>query len=126
MLILGPIIIINLVQYDFSGDHIEFGPIEIFTTDKDNNFTPSNALLHNYPNPFNSVTTILFSTNNSDPVKIEIYDTCGQKVSTLLDIEMKAGYHEVKFNAQNLSSGIYFYRIEAGEFQDAKKMILIK
>ena len=80
----------------------------------------------NYPNPYNMNTKIKFSLLKPENVIIEVYNIVGQKVETLFNKPMKAGYHEVEFNAQNLSSGIYFYRIEAGEFQDVKKMILIK
>lgn len=83
-------------------------------------------LMQNYPNPFNPSTSIEFSLPKAENVTIEVYNTLGQGVETLLDKNMQAGNHEVEFNAQNLSSGIYFYRIEAGKFQDVKKMILIK
>jgi hypothetical protein len=83
-------------------------------------------LSHNYPNPFNPSTIIEFDIPKATNVKIEVYNMAGQKIETLLSRRMPAGHHEVDFNAQKLSSGIYFYRIEAGEFQDVKKMILIK
>jgi hypothetical protein len=57
---------------------------------------------------------------------IEIYNIIGQKIETLLNKPMPAGYHEVVFNGQNLSSGIYLYKIEAGQWSDVKKMILMK
>jgi hypothetical protein len=84
------------------------------------------VLLQNFPNPFNPSTNIPFDLPQAEHVKLEIFTIAGQKVETLLNKKMKAGNHEVEFNAQNLSSGIYFYRIEAGEFQDVKKMILIR
>jgi hypothetical protein len=56
----------------------------------------------------------------------KIYNIIGQKIQTLLNKPMPAGYHEVEFNGQNLSSGIYLYRIEAGEWHDVKKMILLR
>ena len=68
----------------------------------------------------------------NETVKIEIYNNLGQCIETMLYEDMNAGKHEVKFKAKNLSSGIYFYRIvidsygEAGEFQDVKKMILLR
>jgi photosystem II stability/assembly factor-like uncharacterized protein len=83
------------------------------------------SLSKNYPNPFNPSTKIKFTLPKAEKVKIELFNTLGQKVETLLNKAMKAGHHEVEFNAQNLSSGIY-YRIEAGEFQDVKKMILLR
>jgi len=83
-------------------------------------------LYQNYPNPFNPSTTIEYDLPKATDVRIEVYNTSGQKIQTLLNEKLAAGSHQVEFNAQNLSSGIYFYRIEAGEFQDVKKMILIK
>jgi hypothetical protein len=83
-------------------------------------------LFQNYPNPFNPSTKIKFYLQKAENVKIEIYNTLGQIIETLLNQHMKTGYHEVDFNAQNLSSGIYFYQIQAGNFQDVKKMFLIR
>jgi predicted esterase/predicted GH43/DUF377 family glycosyl hydrolase len=92
----------------------------------DENIPIEFVLEQNYPNPFNPSTKIKFALPKADKVKIELYNTLGQNVKTLLNKAMKAGHHEVVFNAQNLSSGVYFYRIEAGEFQDVKKMILLR
>jgi predicted GH43/DUF377 family glycosyl hydrolase len=83
-------------------------------------------LSQNYPNPFNPSTGIKFALPKPEIVKIKVYNTIGQHISTILNKPMRAGHHEVEFNAQNLSSGIYYYRIEAGEFQDLKKMILLR
>jgi hypothetical protein len=84
------------------------------------------ALHQNYPNPFNPSTKITFALPKAETIKIDVFNIRGQKIETLLSQHLKAGNHEVKFNAQNLSCGIYFYQIKAGEFQDVKKMILIK
>jgi photosystem II stability/assembly factor-like uncharacterized protein len=83
-------------------------------------------LNQNYPNPFNPSTKIKFALPKPEAVKIEVYNIIGQKIQTLLNKPMPAGYHEVEFNGQNLSSGIYLYRIEAGDWQDVKKMIYLK
>ena len=83
-------------------------------------------LSHNYPNPFNPSTIIEFDLPIAANVRIDVYNTTGQNIQTLLNEKMQAGHREVEFYAQNLSSGIYFYRLEAGDFQDVKKMILIK
>ena len=72
------------------------------------------------------LTRIKFDLPKPENVKIQVFNTLGQKISTILDKPMIAGHHEVEFNAKNLSSGIYFYRIEAGEFQDVKKMVVLK
>ena len=85
-----------------------------------------NKLCQNYPNPFNPLTKIKFSIPKPEVVKIEVYNIIGQKIETLLNKPISAGYHEVEFSGQNLSAGVYLYRIEAGDWQDVKKMILIK
>jgi photosystem II stability/assembly factor-like uncharacterized protein len=83
-------------------------------------------LSQNYPNPFNPTTMIKFTLPQANRVKIYLYNTLGQKVKTILDKRMTAGDHEIEFEAQNIASGVYYYRIEAGEFQDVKKMILLR
>ena len=83
-------------------------------------------LAQNYPNPFNPATTIKFSLPVDSKVVIKVYNTLGEEVTTVLNRTIEAGYHEVNFNASNLTSGIYFYTIEAGEFTSVKKMVLLK
>ena len=93
--------------------------------------TPS-AVLHefklygNYPNPFNPITTIPFNLAKNGHVSVEIYDMTGRCVSTVVNEPMAAGYHEVKFNAQHLSSGLYLYRLQAGNYTQVKKMVVLK
>ncbi len=84
------------------------------------------TLSQNYPNPFNPSTTIEFSLPISDNVQIEIYNIAGQKIETLLNKRMPAGDHKMEYNARNLASGVYLYRIEAGRYQEVKKMVLLK
>jgi photosystem II stability/assembly factor-like uncharacterized protein len=84
------------------------------------------SLEQNYPNPFNPSTTLKFTLPKQESIKITIHNTLGEELETLLNKKMPAGSHEIEFNAQNISSGIYFYHIQAGEFQDVKKMILLK
>jgi hypothetical protein len=84
------------------------------------------ALAQNYPNPFNPTTTIRYGINTKSNVKITVLNSIGEEVALLLNEEKEAGYHQVEFNAVNLSSGVYFYRIQAGSFTDTKKMILLK
>ncbi len=84
------------------------------------------SLAQNYPNPFNPVTTIGFSLPAKEGVTIKVFDILGREVTTLVNKELNAGYHEVKFNASNLASGIYIYRIQAGKFSSAKKLVLLK
>ena len=80
----------------------------------------------NYPNPFNPSTHIQFDMQKAGKVKIEVYNVLGQKVMTLFDGHKDTGYHIVKFNAGDLSSGLYFYRMETKEYNSIKKMILMK
>jgi hypothetical protein len=83
-------------------------------------------LFPNYPNPFNPTTKISWQLAVGSPVKLEIYNLVGQMVATLIDENRPAGYHSIQFNAANLPSGIYYYQLQAGEFRDVKKMILMK
>jgi hypothetical protein len=84
------------------------------------------ALHQNYPNPFNPVTTIKYSIPNTERVVLKVYNILGQEVITLVDEEQRPGVYEIKFNASNLSSGVYLYRLQAGKFVDVKKMMLVK
>jgi len=83
------------------------------------------ALLQNYPNPFNPSTTIRYKLAKKAIVSIKIFNTLGQIVAALVDEQKEAGYLQVQWNA-NVPSGIYFYRLQAGEFVETKKMILLK
>ena len=83
-------------------------------------------LEHNYPNPFNPSTTIVYSLPKDDNVQLKIYDVLGNLVSTLINGPVKAGKHEVKFDGKDLSSGIYFYSLKASNFKQTYKMVLIK
>jgi len=84
------------------------------------------SLEQNYPNPFNPSTTIEYSIPESGNVRLIIFNSLGEKVTSLVNNFKEAGIHGVTFDATELSSGIYFYRIDAGEFTAAKKMILMK
>jgi hypothetical protein len=79
-----------------------------------------------YPNPFNSSTKIEYSLPETRKVRIEIYDLLGRKIAILLNESKQAGYHQVVWDASGHSSGVYFYRIEAGDFIETRKMILLK
>lgn len=86
----------------------------------------SHEIFQNYPNPFNPNTTIRYFIPNDGLVTIDIYNILGQKVLNLVNKEMKAGKYETEFNGSNLASGIYFYRIDSGNFTETKKMLLLK
>lgn len=83
-------------------------------------------LNQNYPNPFNPATNISFSLPVASHVKLEVYDVLGKKVDELLNKELNAGEHSVKFDGEGLSSGIYIYRLTSGTMIQTKKMMLLK
>jgi len=92
-----------------------------------NNLIPSSYdLFQNYPNPFNSSTVIKYSLPKSGNVEIKLYDVLGKEIISLINEYKQAGYYSINFNASTLPSGIYFYRIKAGDFINTKKLILIK
>jgi photosystem II stability/assembly factor-like uncharacterized protein len=91
-----------------------------------NNIPSEYSLSQNYPNPFNPVTNINYSVPQNTFVKITVFDVLGRELSSPVNEFKQAGIYELNFNAENLGTGIYYYRINAGEFTDTKKMILIK
>ncbi|NOS85980.1 MAG: T9SS type A sorting domain-containing protein [Ignavibacteria bacterium] len=84
------------------------------------------SLGQNYPNPFNPVTNIEFSILGSGFVKLAIFDITGRELETLVNENLNAGTYNADWNAENFSSGVYFYRIETVEFTETKKMVLLK
>jgi len=94
----------------------------------ENGIVPPNQhfLLQNYPNPFNAATRIKFILYEEAPVELTVFDLLGRKVRTLGESIRQAGIHTVYFNASDLSSGIYFYRLQAGELIETRRMILLK
>lgn len=83
-------------------------------------------LAQNYPNPFNPSTTIKFAIPQSAEVTLKVYNALGQEVSTLINQFMESGLHTINFDAGKLNSGIYFYKLDAGQYSDVRKMTLIK
>jgi hypothetical protein len=84
------------------------------------------VMLENYPNPFNPRTSIKFQIPNSSFATLEIYNLLGQKVATLMKENLSAGTHTSEWNATGFASGIYLYRLQAGEFEQVRKMILLR
>jgi hypothetical protein len=110
-----------LKQIDYDGSFSYSGIVELEIK------TPSTfSLEQNYPNPFNPGTLIRFSIPVETNVRLNVYNTLGQEVAEIINSRLKEGYHEVEFDAGSLTSGIYFYRLEADKFVDVKKMIIIK
>jgi len=102
---------------------------EVITTviGENNNINASSFYLaQNYPNPFNPITKIQYAIGNRQFVSLKVYDILGRQVATLVNEEKSAGNYIIEFNAEELSSGIYFYQLSSGDFKDAKKLILLK
>jgi hypothetical protein len=83
-------------------------------------------LLQNYPNPFNPSTTIEFALPKSAFVTLKVYNLLGEEVATLMAEQQSAGIHKLNWDARGLASGVYLYRLEAGEFVQVKKLILMR
>lgn len=95
--------------------------------EKEDDLMPTEYRLEqNYPNPFNPSTTIKFSIPGQCNVVIKVYDILGGEVTTLVNEELDAGRYEREFSASSLSSGVYIYRMKAGNYISTKKMLLIK
>ncbi len=101
-------------------------PNSITNVETDNNLPVEYSVSQNYPNPFNPTTSVSYALPKPGLVKIQIYDILGRLVDVLLEKEMPAGKHQIKFDASHLSSGTYICRISAGEFNKSVKMILMK
>ena len=104
-----------------------WGVAVLNTAVKDYNTVPASyTLSQNYPNPFNPTTNISYQISQRSNVSVKIYDILGNELRTLVNEEKAAGSYDLKFDASNLTSGVYFYTIQAGGFTQTKKMILMK
>jgi hypothetical protein len=83
-------------------------------------------LLQNYPNPFNPTTTIRYGLTSRSHVILTVFNTLGQRVTTLVNESQEAGYHDVRFDAGGLASGVYFYRLQAGDFLQSRRLVILK
>jgi hypothetical protein len=83
-------------------------------------------LMQNYPNPFNPSTSISFSLPKRSFVSLKVFDLLGKEVATIVSEELAAGIYSQTWNAANMSSGIYFYRLQAGSYIKTKKLILLR
>lgn len=104
---------------------VQFTPVSV---ERIEDFIPANIYLEqNYPNPFNPTTNIKFGITKASNVDLRVYDMLGREVEVLVDNQfMEAGNYSTKFSAEKLASGIYLYKLKAGEFELTKKMQLIK
>ncbi len=113
----GSILYIDNLSFDTS----------ITSVENTGNLLPQKfSLYQNYPNPFNPITKIKFILPKSGRVVLDVYNMLGQKVTTLMNGEMNVGYHEVQFDGSDMASGVYYYQLEAGDFMEVKRMILLK
>ncbi len=111
----------RLNQIDFDGTQEVVGELTFLLS------IPGHySLEQNYPNPFNPATTISFSISALEFVTLKVFDVLGNEVTTLVNEEKLAGYYEIELDANNISGGIYFYKITAGKYAETKKMILLK
>ncbi|MBS1516472.1 MAG: T9SS type A sorting domain-containing protein [Bacteroidetes bacterium] len=120
---------LNSGNYNYRLKQIDFnGNFEYYNLSNEVNIgIPAGfSLSQNYPNPFNPSTTINFDIPEDGKVSLKMYDMSGKEVSTLVNEIKTAGYYSVSFNASNLSSGIYFYELNSGNFNSVKKMMLVK
>jgi hypothetical protein len=112
-----------------SGTGVWMRPLSEMVTSVDitSGESPREHSLHqNYPNPFNPSTTIRYGLPNRSHVTLSVLNTLGQQVKLLQDGEQEAGFHEVKFQGSALSSGVYFYRLRAGDFVETKRLLLLR
>ncbi|MCK7527794.1 MAG: T9SS type A sorting domain-containing protein [Ignavibacteriales bacterium] len=128
----------NTGKYDSTANAILRGVLDYMniTTDAEQvaDLTPAEFKLEqNYPNPFNPTTIISFTIPNvtlseveGSRVQLNVYDVLGNEIITLVDEYKPAGIYNVQFTMHNLTSGVYFYRLQAGDFVESKKMMLIK
>ena len=116
------------VDTNFEKYHLYRKVLLANTTDivKTNSIANNYILKQNYPNPFNPSTTINFSIPQERLVTLKVFDVLGQEIAELINEVKKAGSYKVTFDASNLTTGMYFYKLEAGDFSSTKKMLLIK
>jgi hypothetical protein len=114
-------------NFNFKVKNIGFyTPGSVTAVDNVNNFPKEFSLAQNYPNPFNPSTTIQFNVAKQEHITLKIYNLLGQEVKKLVDGEMNVGKHSITFNANNLASGIYLYKLVGNSVNITRKMILMK
>jgi len=117
-------------QSSYTYDHTDIRSFSVVATvtssGSDAKLPTTYSLGQNFPNPFNPSTTIRFALPRLSHVSLRIYNPLGQEVATLADGEMNAGYHELRFDATALASGVYLYRLQTEEFVETRKLVLVK
>jgi hypothetical protein len=110
----------RLKQVDFMGTFTYTDAVEV------SSFATSYNISQNYPNPFNPTTNINFSIVDMGHVTLTVYNSLGQEVSTLVNEVLEGGNYDVTFDASDLTSGVYYYTLKAGDFVSTKKLMLVK
>ena len=125
--------VVNGITYEYQIADVDINGVEIrhdiivsATPEAVNTIPTEYALYQNYPNPFNPITTIGFDIKETGNVTLKVFDLLGREVATLVNGEMTAGSHTITWDASGMSSGIYVYRIEAGNFKATNKMLFLK
>lgn len=117
----------SISSTDFSSWIFDTTIVVITGVEDELNPLPTEYLLsQNYPNPFNSSCAIKYSIPKSSQVSLKIFNTLGEEIEILVNEEKPVGVYEVNWNASNLPSGVYFYRLQAGDYVQTRKMILLK
>jgi hypothetical protein len=119
--LVGPLGVSKVYGIAFSPDTIASGVKDLAST-----LPNGSSLEQNYPNPFNPSTTIRYGLPSRSHVTLTVFNTLGQQVATLVQGEQEAGFHEVQFDASSLASGVYLYRLQAGDFLKTKRLLLLK
>lgn len=113
-------------NYDLFIQKVKMNGSTILSTGSNNELVNDYRLEQNYPNPFNPSTSIRFTMPEEGFVKLIVYDVTGKEVKTIVNEKLQAGSHEVSFNGEGFTSGVYFYKLQAEGFSDYKKMLLLK
>ncbi|MEE9552995.1 MAG: T9SS type A sorting domain-containing protein [candidate division Zixibacteria bacterium] len=127
----GDVVLVDFDTFEMDDADIEFSfaPLmlgEVLGVDDDIDLPDGFALSQNYPNPFNAKTTIGYDLPERSDVRIDIYNILGAKIATLIDETKPAGSHSVIWDAEDVSSGVYLYKIRAGEFTESRLSVLLK
>ena len=117
----------DLVTSNYGSDNVSVMINELDTAvDSGELIFPAAVVFAAYPNPLNALATIKYSLMEPSEVRINIYDPLGREIETLVHDRKSAGNHRIVWNATGFSTGIYFYRIQAGDYSETKKMVLLK
>jgi hypothetical protein len=121
----------HTLKFTFFGTGLSFNYVDItnvgpLSVEDEANTPKEFTLAQNYPNPFNPATVINYQLPSNNHVTLKVYDLLGKEVVTLINQEQQAGKYSVQMNGEKLSSGIYFYKLQAGNFVEVKKMTLLK